>query len=91
MPAQTHVALVRRFFDEVCNGGKLDAAERLFSINHVYHDPIIRAELGPEGIKRVIAPSPAAITQTRWTVDALIPGEGETMIARWAGGGLAHR
>ena len=51
MSAEENKALVRTFFEEVCNGMNLEAADRLFATDHAYHDPIIRAPLGPEGIK----------------------------------------
>ena len=31
--------LVRRFFEEMCNGRKLEVADELFADGHVYHDP----------------------------------------------------
>src|SRR5262249_27246357 len=31
--------LVRRFFDETCNQGKLEVTDEIFSPDHKYHDP----------------------------------------------------
>ena len=38
---QANLALVRRFFDEVCNGRRLAVADELFAAGHRYHDPSI--------------------------------------------------
>src|SRR3712207_9264538 len=39
--AEGNVAVVRRFFDEVCNGRRLELADALLTPDHVYHDPQI--------------------------------------------------
>jgi len=88
MSVEANKALVRRFFDEVCNGMKLDVADSLFAVNHTYHDPIIRAEPGPEGIKRVVAPHRPAFTDLRWTVDDMVAAERDLVVTRWTGSGV---
>jgi len=88
MSAQANKALVRRFFDEVCNGLKLDVADSLFAASHIYHDPIIRAESGPEGIKRVVSPRPPAFTEVHWTVDDMVAAERDLVVTRWTGSGV---
>jgi hypothetical protein len=46
--------VVMRFFEEVCNGRKLDVAEQLFSADHVYHDPSSPwVGPGPDGMKQL--------------------------------------
>ena len=82
MSAKTNKELVRRFFDEVCNGVKLDVADTLFTADHTYHDPIIRAERGPEGVKRVVAPLHPAFSDVRWTIDEMVAAEGDLVVTR---------
>ena len=88
MSAEANKTLVRRFFEDVCNGSKLDIADSLFSADHTYHDPIIRAETGPEGIKRVVSPYHPAFTDLRWTVDDMAAAERDLVVTRWTGSGV---
>ena len=88
MSAERNKALVRRFFDEVCNGKNLDVADLLFAADHSYHDPIIRAESGPEGIKRVVSPQPPAFMDVHWTVDDMVAAERDLVVTRWTGNGV---
>ncbi len=88
MSAETNKALVRRFFDEVCNGLKLEVADQLIAADHVYHDPVIRAAVGPEGIKRVIVPQPQSFTEMRWVIDDMVTAERNIVVTRWTGTGL---
>ncbi len=39
MSAENNKAVVRRFFEELCNQRKLDVADDIFTLNHTYHDP----------------------------------------------------
>ena len=87
MSAESNKALVRRFFDEVCNGLKLEVADTLFARDHVYHDPIIKAEPGPEGVKRVVAPYHPAFSDVRWKIDDMVAGERGIVVTRWTGTG----
>ena len=53
--ASANIQLVRRFFDEVCNARRLDAADQLFSADHDYRDPGSPwVGKGPAGMKDVI-------------------------------------
>jgi steroid delta-isomerase-like uncharacterized protein len=88
MSAEANKALVRRFFEDVCNGMNLDVADRLFATDHAYHDPVIRAELGPEGIKQVVSPYHPAFSEVRWTVDDMVAAEGDRVVTRWTGSGV---
>jgi len=87
MSAEANKALVRRYFDEVCNGRKLDVADQLFSANHRYHDPASPTGPGPEGVKQVVSTYQKAFGDARWTVHEVIAAEGDMVIARWNGSG----
>ena len=87
MSAEANKALVRRFFDDVCNGRKLDVADQLYSASHTYHDPSVPAGPGPEGVKQVIGTYQKAYADARWTVHELFAGDGDVVLARWSGSG----
>ena len=46
MSNESNKALVRRFFDEVCNGRKPEVAPEIFASDFVYHEP---ASISPGG------------------------------------------
>jgi predicted ester cyclase len=86
--AQQNKALVRRFYDEVCNGRKLDVADELFSPDHRNYDPQHEAPNGPRGIKQTVGLYQQAYGDARWTVEELIATEdGNWVMARWTGTG----
>jgi SnoaL-like domain len=65
--------LVRRFFDETCNQGKLEVADEIFSPDHKYHDlsnPFIVP--GPEGMKLLISTYQRAFTGAHWEIEEMI-------------------
>ncbi len=81
------LGLARRFVDEVCNGRKLDAADELFSADHVYHDPGSPwAGQGPAGIKDVIGVYHRGVKDARWDVHAMSETS-DTVVMRWTGSG----
>ena len=87
MAPEQLTALVRRFFDEVCNGRQLAVADELFAPDHLYHDPAIPAEAGPAGMRQVLAPYHAAFADAHWQVDAMLVAEEETVVTRWTASG----
>ena len=88
MPADQNKTLVRRLFDEVCNGRKLNVANELFSSNHIYHDPQQPDPgPGPEGMKQVIATYQTSFTDAHWEVVETIAAENDTVVTRWIGTG----
>ena len=53
--SEANKAVAARFFDEVCNGRKLEVADELFSPSHIHHDPAHpETAAGPEGIKQLL-------------------------------------
>jgi steroid delta-isomerase-like uncharacterized protein len=84
---QESKALVRRFFEEVCNARKLDVADELFAANHTYHDPFIPAGPGPAGMKQVIASYHSAFSDAHWEVEEMVDAEGDLIVTRWIGSG----
>ena len=79
-------ALARRFFDEVCNGRRLELAEELLTPDHVYHDPQIPDVVGPRAMAQAVAVYQTGLNG-HWTVEELAAAEGERVVARWTGTG----
>ena len=86
-------ALVRRFFDEVCNARRLDVADQLFAAGHRYHDPSIPGVVdGPAGITQKtgpVVPYQEAVSGAHWQVEDLL-AEGDTVVTRWVGTGTQN-
>ena len=89
MSTEENKALVRRFFEEVCNERKLGVAGELFSADHTYHDPSSPSiGPGPEGMKQLMSTYQTAFPDVHWDIDAmLVTEDGETVVTRWTGGG----
>ena len=86
MSSEQNKVLVRRFFDEVCNGRKLAVADEIYSSGHVYHDPSAPTGPGPKGIKDVIGAYHGAYADAHWTVHEVIPAENHIVVL-WTGNG----
>jgi steroid delta-isomerase-like uncharacterized protein len=87
----SNTAIVRRFFDEVCNARRLDAARTLFAEGHRYYDPSIPGVAdGPEGIVQPggpVLPYQMAFSDAHWHVEDSI-AEGNAVVTRWYGTGM---
>jgi steroid delta-isomerase-like uncharacterized protein len=87
MSTEANKQLVNRFFDEVCNGRKLDVADQLFTTTHRYNDPAIPGvPPGPDGMKQVIATYQNGFSNAHWQVEDQF-AEGNTVVTRWTGQG----
>jgi steroid delta-isomerase-like uncharacterized protein len=76
-----------RYFEEVCNGRKLNVADSIFTADHVHHDPSSPwVGAGPEGMKKLASTYQTGFPDAHWNVDALFES-GDTVIARWTGTG----
>jgi steroid delta-isomerase-like uncharacterized protein len=85
-----NLAPVRRFFDEVCNGRRMEVADELFAVDHRYHDPSIPGvATGPAGIRQnpgPVVPYQSAFSDAHWHVEEML-AEGDTVVTRWYGTG----
>ena len=86
MSAEANKAVVRRFFDELCNGRKLELADELLTPDRVYHDPQIPDVVGPRAMAQAVAADQSGL-DGRWHVEELVAAEGERVAARWTGTG----
>src|SRR5438034_7240110 len=80
-------ALVRRFFDEVCNGRNAAVADALFTRAHQYHDPSSPwVGPGPEGMKQLTSTYYTAFRDAHWAVDEMAATD-DTVVTRFTGSG----
>ena len=88
--AAVNLAVVRRFFEEVCNGRRLADAGKLYAASHRYHDPSIPGVAdGPAGITQPggpVVPYQSAFSDAHWHVQDMLV-EGDTVVTRWVGTG----
>ena len=83
MHAQEKKEVVRRFVDEVMNGGDLDLADELIAPDHVNHDPTAPdVPSGPGGIKQLISMYRSAFPDLHFETGEMIC-EGDTVAHRW--------
>jgi steroid delta-isomerase-like uncharacterized protein len=81
-------ALVRRFFEEFCNGRRAELADELVSADYVSHGPQAPPANGPDGIRERVGLYQESV-DGHWDVQELISA-GDRVIARWVGSGT-HR
>jgi steroid delta-isomerase-like uncharacterized protein len=89
MTSESNKALVRRFFDEVCNGRNPAVAPEIFAAAFVYHEPasISPGGSGPEAIAQEAGNYYRAMSNARWVVHDVLAGENDTVTVRWTGQG----
>ncbi len=78
-------AVVRRFYEQMCNGRRNDLAGELFSADHVLHDPQVPAGVGPEGVVAAVSTYQDGL-DGHWQVEELLSC-GDRVVARWTGTG----
>jgi steroid delta-isomerase-like uncharacterized protein len=88
--AAENKALVRRFYEEVWDKGKLDVCDEVFAHDYVRHDLRATEALpGPEGQKRIAADFRRAFPDLHFQVDLLLAEDGY-VVGRWTASGT-HR
>jgi steroid delta-isomerase-like uncharacterized protein len=87
MSEKENVAIVKRFFDEVCNSKKLEIADEIFAPNHKLTDPSSPdVKNGPIGQKELVSIYQKGFPDAFWEVHEMIPA-GDKVITRWTGHG----
>ena len=82
-----NTTIVRRFFDEVCNGRKPEVADEIFARDHMHHDPANPGIVnGPEAMKQLTSIYQNAFSDALWTMDEMMVS-GDRVIVRWTGTG----
>jgi steroid delta-isomerase-like uncharacterized protein len=74
-------ALVRRYYDDMCNARRNDLAETLFADDHEYHDPAIPGADGPEPMAKMVGIFQDGI-EGQWDVHDVFGG-GDRVAVRW--------
>jgi predicted ester cyclase len=83
-------SLVTRYFEEICNGRKLNVADEIFAAAHRYHDPSSPGiGTGPDGMKQLVSVYQNAFPDAHWTIDEMLES-GDRVITRWTGSGTHH-
>lgn len=76
-------AIVRRYFDECLNQGKMEVIDRLISLTYVSHYPAgYDLGGGPEDVKQIVTSVRRGFPDVRFTVEDFI-SQGQKVVARW--------
>jgi steroid delta-isomerase-like uncharacterized protein len=87
VPPAENKALIRRFYEEAWDQGKLDVIDDVFADDYVRHDlRPTQAAPGPEGQKRITADFRAAFPDLRFRAEIML-AEDEFVAARWSATG----
>lgn len=78
-------AVVRRFYEQLCNERKLDLADELFTADHRLHDPQVPAPDGPQGYAAAVAAYQQGV-DGHWGIEDLFSA-GDKVVVRWTGTG----
>ena len=86
MPAEENKALVRRFFEDFCNGRQLELAAALMTADHSYHDPQIPNVQAPQAMAQAVAVYQNGL-EGHWQVEEMVAAEDDRVVTRWTGTG----
>ena len=78
-------AVVRRFYEEMCNDRKNELAPDLFTADHVMHDPQVPCGIGPEAFAEVVSVYQNSV-EGHWEVEDIFSA-GDRVAVRWTGSG----
>ena len=77
--------VVRRFYEEMCNGRRNDLAPELLATDHKMHDPQVPAGSGPQGMAEVVRTYQDGV-EGHWGIEELFSA-GDRVVVRWTGTG----
>jgi len=80
MSTDSNVALVRRFVDEVINGGHLDLVDEFFAPDFVNHSPNFGSAPDREGLKQLLGALRAAFPDAVMRVEDVVAAGDKVMI-----------
>ena len=81
----TDEAVVRRFYEELCNDRKNELADDLVAAGHRVHDPQVNADDGPAGMAAAISTYQTGV-DGHWEIRDIFSA-GDKVVARWTGSG----
>jgi steroid delta-isomerase-like uncharacterized protein len=78
-------ATVRRFYEEMNNGRKLELAPELFGADHKMHDPQVPTSDGPDGVAATVKVYQDNV-EGHWQIEDIFSTE-DKVVVRWTGSG----
>jgi steroid delta-isomerase-like uncharacterized protein len=78
-------AVVRRFYEDMNNGRRLELAPALFSADHTMHDPQVPTPDGPEGMAATVKVYQDGV-EGHWEIEDIF-STGDRVVVRWTGSG----
>jgi steroid delta-isomerase-like uncharacterized protein len=78
-------AVVRRYYEEMCNGRRNDLADEIFTADHKMHDPQVPAADGPAGMAEVVRPYQEGVNG-HWAIQEIFSTP-DRVVVRWTGSG----
>lgn len=89
MPTEDNKTIVRRFFEEVCNGRDLQTAEDLFDPEFVLQEPrsISPGGKGISAIQKEVSTYYNGLPDAQWIVHEVLAVENDKVVVRWTGQG----
>ena len=85
MTTEENKAQVRRYYEEVLNGGQIALLQEIAILDYNEHDPIPGQANGLEGLKQRVGMLRSAF-QPRFTLEDMI-AEGDKVVVRWTNRG----
>jgi predicted ester cyclase len=78
-------AVVRRFYEQMCNERKNEIAPEVFAPDHRMHDPQVHAGDGPSAMADAISAYQQGV-DGHWQIEEIFSA-GDRVVARWTGSG----
>jgi steroid delta-isomerase-like uncharacterized protein len=78
-------AVVRRFYEEMNNGRKLELAPELFTADHRLHDPQLPTPDGPDGVTSAVKVYQDGL-EGHWQIEDIFSSDDKVAV-RWTGSG----
>jgi steroid delta-isomerase-like uncharacterized protein len=78
-------AVVRRFYEEMCNGRKNEMTPEILTQDYVLHDPQVPARPGPDGMAEVVSTYQENV-EGHWEIEEMFSA-GDRVVVRWTGSG----
>jgi steroid delta-isomerase-like uncharacterized protein len=81
----TDEAVVRRYYDQMCNERKNELAVEIFTDDHVLHDPQVPSGVGPQAMAEVVTAYQTGV-EGHWAIEEIF-STGDKVVVRWTGTG----
>jgi steroid delta-isomerase-like uncharacterized protein len=78
-------AVIRRFYEQMCNERKNDLAPELFAADHEMHDPQVPTATGPAGMAETVAVYQKGV-EGHWGIEEIFSTD-DRVVVRWTGTG----